>query len=194
MLKFGASRSTRVCLAGIIAAGALAIVPLTAQADTTNLTGTLLEGALSMTTPAITPFSTTLTGLTQTVNAEMGAWSVTDARGTSLGYTITASASAPTVDTVAADAGTGASMVLTPKTATKASGNTAGTIGPVATAAVALTPTAVTIQSAIATTGQGTWDFAADAVGSGSLAVVIPGDAKPGAYQSTLTFTTAPLA
>lgn len=192
MLKFGASRSTRACLAGVIAAGALATVPLTAQAADTNLTGTLTGGALSITTPAIAPFSTTLTGLTQTVNAEMGAWSVTDARGTSLGYTITASATAPTVGGSAANAGTGASMALTPKTATIAAGNTAGTVGPVATPApVPLTTTAATIESAAALTGQGTWNFAADVAGSGSLAVVIPGNAKPGAYSSTLTFTTA---
>lgn len=194
MLKFCAARSTRACLAGVIAAGALATVPLTARAADTNLTGTLTGGSLSSTTPAITPFATTLTGRTQTVKAEMGAWSVTDARGTGLGYTITASATAPTVGGVAANAGTGASLVLSPKTATKATGNTAGTVGPVATAAVALTTTAVTIESAPALTGQGTWEFAADAAGAGSLAVVIPGDAKPGTYQSTLTFTTAPLA
>ena len=180
--------------AGVAALVALAVVPVAAQAGTTDATGTLTSGSLSNTMPAITPFSATLTGTTQTINTNVGAWSVTDARGTSLGYNVTASATAPTVGGVAADAGTGATLALTPKTATKASGNTAGTIGPVATpGAVPLTTVAATIQSAAALTGQGQWDFAADTT-AGSLAVVIPGDAKPGTYSSTLTFTTAPLA
>jgi hypothetical protein len=53
--------------------------------------------------------------------------------------------------------------------------------------------TGATIQDAPAGTGQGQWNSAADnGATENSLAVVIPGDASAGAYQSTLTFTTAP--
>jgi hypothetical protein len=148
---------------------------------------------LSNTVPAITPFSVKLTGLTQTVDTGVGAWSVTDATGSNAGYSVTAAASAPTVNGSTSAAGTGGSITLTPATATAASGNTA-TTGPVAASPQTLTSTPATIENAPAGTGQGEWDFAADAgtAGTGSLAIVIPGDASPGNYTSTLTFTTAP--
>jgi hypothetical protein len=103
---------------------------------------------LSNTVPAITPFSVKLTGLTQTVDTGVGAWRVTDASGSNAGYSVTAAATAPTVNGSASAAGT----------------------------------------------GQGEWDSAADSgtAGTGSLAIVIPGDASAGNYSSTLTFTTAP--
>lgn len=56
-----------------------------------------------------------------------------------------------------------------------------------------LSGNAATILSAPAGTGQGRWDFAADAPYlDKSLAVTIPGDASPGSYRVTLTFTIAP--
>jgi hypothetical protein len=148
-------------------------------------------GPLSNTAPAITAFAATLTGLSQTIHALVGAWSVTDARDSSAGYSITVSATAPTVNGSGAMAGTGGSLTLTPKTATAAAGNLAPT-GPVARSPQPLGPDATTIENAVPGTGQGTWEFPADAVGTGSLAVRIPGDAGAGAYRSTLTFTTAP--
>jgi hypothetical protein len=63
---------------------------------------------------------------------------------------------------------------------------------PAATGPVAMPQVLSTIASAFAGTGQGGWDFAADSGVAKRLAVVIPGDASAGAYQSTLTFTTAP--
>jgi hypothetical protein len=176
--------------AGLVALCALAVAPIAAQAADTPVTGTLTAGALSDTAPAITAFSTALTGVTQTVNTAVGAWSVTDARGTNAGYSVTVAASAPTVAGAAGGAGTGGSLTLTPTTATAAAGNPA-TVGPVAASAQLLGTTAATIQNAIADTGQGKWDFAS---GATSLAVVIPGDASVGEYSSTLTFTAAPLA
>jgi hypothetical protein len=148
---------------------------------------------LSVTAPPITAFSATLTGSTQTVHTGVGAWSVTDATGSNAGYSVTATATQPTVDGSAAGAGTGGSITLTPATATAAAGNT-GSTGPVATSAQRLGTTPATIESAPAGTGQGEWDFAADngTTRPDSLAVVIPGDASAGAYRSTLTFTTAP--
>ena len=82
-------------------------------------------GSLSNTAPAITPFATTLTGLTQTVHAAVGAWSVVDTRGSGAGYRVTVSASAPTVGGSEAAAGTGAGLTLTPRAATAAAGNAA---------------------------------------------------------------------
>ena len=146
---------------------------------------------LSNTAPAITPFLATLTGATQTVHAAVGAWGVVDPRGSDAGYVVTVAASTPTVGGSASAAGTGASLTLTPATATAAAGNPAET-GPVARPAQLLGTIPSTIASAPAGTGQGGWNFPADAGDAKSLAIVIPGDAGAGAFSSTLTFTTAP--
>jgi hypothetical protein len=145
----------------------------------------------SSTAPAITPFTTKLTGLSQTVRTTLGGWTVTDARLGNPGYSVTVAASAPTVDRSTSAAGTGGALTLTPSAAIAASYNPPST-GPVPTPAQTLSPTAVTIENAPVGTGHGEWDFAADAGGANSLAVLIPGNADAGSYSSTLTFTTAP--
>ncbi|MEY2513166.1 MAG: hypothetical protein QOJ89_524 [bacterium] len=149
------------------------------------------DHSLSHTAPVIEPFEATLTGVTQTVHAAVGAWSVYDARAGGAGYRVTVTASAPQVGGSTAAAGTGGSLTLTPRTPTAMASNT-GSTAPAAAAAQLLSTTAATISSAAAGTGQGGWRFAADSAEAGSLAIVIPGDAGAGAYSSTLTFTTAP--
>ena len=158
-----------------------------------TITTTQCAGSLSNTAPAVAPFSAKLTGLTQTVDTALGAWSVTDATATNAGYSVTVSATAPTVNGNTAAAGTGATITLTPTTASAAPGNPAST-GPIASSPQTLSAAPTTIENAPAGSGQGEWDFPADtgATGTGSLAIVIPGDAGSGAYSSTLTFTTAP--
>jgi hypothetical protein len=191
MSKFLTPRVARVA-AGMAVVGAFAVAPIAAQASSTAATGTLTAGALSVTAPVITPFSATLTGITQTVNTAVGGWSVNDATGGNTGYSITVAATNPTVAGSAAGAGTGGSITLTPTAATAATGNPTAT-GPTATAAQALSTTAATIDNAAANSGEGDWNFAADnGTTQNNLAVVIPGNASAGAYSSTLTFTTAP--
>jgi hypothetical protein len=148
-------------------------------------------GSLSNTAPTISSFAATLTGAVQTIHTAVGAWSVADSRGTGAGYSVTVAATAPTVDGSPVAAGTGASMTLTPRTPTRAAGN-AATTGPVAAAARQLSTTATTIATAIPGTGRGGWDFPADTGDLRSLELLIPADAGPGAFSSTLTFTTAP--
>ncbi len=155
-----------------------------------TITTPVCTGPLSFTAPAVTPFTTQLTGLTQIVHAGLGAWNVTDATNSNAGYSVSVSATDPTVNGTTTAAGTGATVKLTPPTATAGPGN-AATTGPTASPRQTLGTTPVTIENAPAGTGQGEWDFAADS-GTGSLAIVIPGDARVGAYGSTLTFTTAP--
>ena len=160
--------------------------------DSTTITvPTCAGGALSNTAPEMTPFAVTLTGLTQTVHTAVGAWSVTDPTGSDEGYSVTVGASAPTVDGSIAEAGTGGSLTLTPRSAIAGSAN-AATDGPVKTSAQILSPTAVTIQNAPPGTGQGRWEFPADSGSTQSMKIVLGGDAGAGAYSSMLTFTTAP--
>jgi hypothetical protein len=184
------SRITRLAIGVAVVTAAAAAVPMAAQAQDSALGGTLTGGALVAAPPTITPFGVTLTGVSQSVSTNVSAWHVTDPTGTNDGYTTTVAASVPEVGGSVGAAGTDGSITMTPVTATAGTGNTA-TTAPTAAGAQLLTTVPATIQAAAANTGQGEWDFAAAATG---LTVVIPSDASAGAYTSTLTFTTAPLA
>ena len=148
-------------------------------------------GSLSNTAPAIAPFAATLTGLTQTVHAAVGAWSVVDTRGSGAGYLVTVSATAPTVGGSLAAAGTGAGLTLIPRAPSAAPGNAASP-GPGPAGAQQLGATAATIAGVAPGGGQGEWVFPADSGAEKSLGIVIPADAGAGTFSSTLTFTTAP--
>jgi hypothetical protein len=202
MSKSITPRVSRV-IAGLFVASAFAAAPVVAQADSasTQAQGLLTGGTLTNTAPTIASLDAQLTGATQTVNAAVGGWNVTDATGSNAGYTVTVASSAPTDNSLAdgsgavLSAGTGGSMTLTPTAATAHIGNPAPT-GPVdgAGTITSLTPVlvssgAATVANAAVSTGQGSWDFAT----AGNLAVVIPGDASAGYYTSTLTYTSAPL-
>ena len=198
MSKFLTPRLTRAA-AGLAVLSAFAVVPMAAQAADTAATGTLSAGSLTNTAPAFTPFSATLSGLVQTKHTPVGTWGVTDATGSDDGYSITVSATAPTVDADGAPGGTtpavivGSTLKLYTNSASMVGGN--ANTAPVARTAQQLdvdgTPTASTIQNAPVNTGQGPWSFPADNGASTGLEVVIPGTATPGAYSSTLTYTTA---
>ncbi|MDA0179660.1 hypothetical protein OJ997_05085 [Solirubrobacter phytolaccae] len=193
MPKYFSSRGTHIAV-GLIAVSSFAALPMAALAQVpTDATGTLAAGQLTNSAPALAPFAANLTGVTQTITTAVGAWNVTDATGSNEGYSITVAATAPVVagGAVGTFAGGEAWMTLTPTTATATAGNPAAA-GPTAGGAQALSTTAATIQNADADTGQGSWDFAADAGAVENLAVVIPGDASAGSYSSTLTYTAAP--
>jgi WxL domain surface cell wall-binding len=176
------------------AACAFAAVPVAASAATTSVTGTLSAGGLSVTAPSITPFTVVLTGVNQTVNTPVGAWSLTDAVGDGAAYNVSVSAGAPSIGgtSIAGSLG-GTWLALTPTTATADASNPApASTHPVAIAgSLAVGATAVTIENAAVNTGAGKWDFAADSGGVANLAITIPGNAAPGAYSDTLTYTIA---
>jgi hypothetical protein len=186
-------RHTAVAL--VVAAG-FAVAPIAAQAATTQATGTLTGGAVSNTAPAISPFTAVLSGDDQTVDTAVGSWDVNDATGASPGYTVTVTAGTPSVNATSLAASLGSTwLTLTPTQAVADSSNPAPpSTAPVPAGPQALGATAATIDSAAVNTGSGEWDFPADTGGAASLAVVIPGNAKAGAYSDTLTFTSAPLA
>jgi hypothetical protein len=165
-----------------------------AEADTTTATGTLSAGGLSVTAPSITPFTATLTGVNQTVSTAVGAWSLTDAIGDGAAYNVSVSAGAPSVGGTSIAGSLGSTwLALTPTTSVRDVNNPApASTHPVAIAgSLAVGATAVTIENAAVNTGAGKWDFAADAGGVQNLSVTIPGNAVPGAYSDTLTYTIA---
>jgi WxL domain surface cell wall-binding len=184
-------RRTAVALGMVCAFGA---APVVAQADTTTATGTLTAGGLSVVAPPITPFTATLSGVNQTVHTAVGAWSLTDAIGDGAAYNVSVSAGAPSIGGTSIAGSLGSTwLALTPPTATADASNPApASTHPVAIAgSLAVGATAVTIENAAVNTGAGKWDFAADTGGVQNLAVTIPGNAVPGAYSDTLTYTIA---
>lgn len=175
-------------------ASAFAATPIAALANTTTATGTLSAGGLSVIAPVITPFTVTLTGMNQTVYTAVGAWSLTDAIGDGAAYNVSVAAGAPTIGGTSIAGSLGSTwLALTPTTSLPDASNPApASTHPVAIAgSLAVGATAVTIENAAVNTGAGKWDFAADTGGVQSLAVTIPGNAVPGAYSDTLTYTIA---
>jgi hypothetical protein len=173
---------------------AFAAAPLAARADTTTVTGTLSAGGLSVAAPPITPFTATLTGVNQTVSTAVGAWNLTDAIGDGAAYNVSVSAGAPSVGGTSIAGSLGSTwLALTPTTSVRDVNNPApASTHPVAIAgALAVGATAVTIENAAVNTGAGKWDFAPDTGGLQSLSITIPGNALPGAYSDTLTYTIA---
>jgi hypothetical protein len=190
MKKFSTPRVARIA-AGLAVASAFVVAPMVAQADTTVATGTIGAGALSEVAPAITPFTASVTGVNQSVNAAVGAWTLTDAIGDGAAYNVSVSAGAPTIGSTSIAGSLGTTwLALTPGTVAPDASNPApASTHPVAVAGpVAVGATAATIENAAVNTGAGRWDFAANATG---LAVTIPGDAQAGAYSDTLTYTIA---
>jgi hypothetical protein len=193
MRDFSYPRGSRI-IAGLFVAGAFAAVPMVAQADSTTALGTLSAGGLSVSAPAITPFTAGLTGVNQVVHTAVGAWNLTDAVGDGAAYNVSVTAGAPSIGGTSVAGSLGATwLALTPTTADADANNPApASTHPVAIAgSLAVGATAVTIENAAVNTGAGKWDFAADGTGVTDLAVTIPGDATPGAYSDTLTYTIA---
>src|SRR5450755_3750098 len=181
MHKFSTQRLTRAAI-GLAAVSAFALAPVAAQATSdsgptgTDTSGVLAPGSLTFGVPTLGSFDTTLTGVTQTVHTTVGAWNITDARGSHAGYSVNVTASVPTTGTATLPDG---SITISPTVAAKATGNdgtTAPATGAVATQvgtplAVNLSTTAATIDNATTNTGEGSWNFAADTSGVKSLAV-----------------------
>ena len=193
MNKFTTPRGS-LTVAALVAVSAFAAAPVAAQADATTATGTLSAGGLSVVAPPITPFTAVLTGVNQIVHTPVGAWNLTDALGDGAAYNVSVSASAPTIGGTSIAGSLGSTwLALTPSTSTADPSNpAAASTHPVAiVGALAVGATAVTIENAAVNTGAGKWDFAADTGGVQNLAVTIPGNATPGAYSDTLTYTIA---
>jgi hypothetical protein len=184
-------RRTAVALGTLCA---LAAAPGMARAATTAATGTLTAGGLSLVAPSITPFTAILTGVNQRVDTPVGAWSLTDAAGDGAAYNVSVSAGAPSIGGTSIAGSLGSTwLALTPTTSTADASNPApASTHPVAIAgSLAVGATAVTIENAAVNTGAGKWDFAADSGAVANLSVTIPGNAVPGAYSDTLTYTIA---
>jgi hypothetical protein len=190
-------------LASLAAVSAFAIAPMAAQAGTGSnpATGTLNGAGLTNTAPTFAPFTVGLTGVAQDAYAPASTWNVNDKTGGNKGWDVVVTAGSPVVNIhntatpIVGGEGTGGSMTLSPIPLAPTSGNHAPGAPTVASGSGPLDTSGYTIDSAIAGSGQGSWDSTADSGIPGptgnSLDVVIPGDASAGDFVQTVTFTSA---
>ena len=173
----------------------LGALPATAVAATTAPSITLGAGTLSYTTPFTAQNfpNTTLTGLAQSVHAQLNPWAVTDARGSLLnGWNVTVSASQfSTGGGSPSTLPTGSLTLATPPVPTTTGGNLSVAAVPVPTAAPIDGGSTQKIVTAALATGLGEWIFTPLNAAGGDLLLSVPAGAVAGTYTSTITTTLA---
>lgn len=174
---------TRRLAISTVAAGTLlatAFTPGALAADGT--TATVAGGSLSITNPAAADFEgRSITGVAQTTTAALDAFSVSDFRGSGLGWHVTAQATQFT------DAGTSRTLAvgsLSMSQPTVASPDTTSPDPTIAAGSYTIDNGAVSIASAAVNAGMGKYDFSAT-----NLTLALPANVFAGAYASTVTIT-----
>ena len=198
------NRTRLITVAALLALSAA--VPLTgvAHAAGGDTSASLLGGTLTVSGGAPGTFSADLNGTNQTVYTSLGNYTVTDATGTGLGWHVSMQASQFTC-TVGTDAGCKTGLTTLPwNSLSVAPPSVACSSGSICTGSPTVsitTPTAVdtgsgtsagsavTILSAAALTGIGSYTVTPGTVGTGQLALSVPGNALATTYHSTLTIT-----
>lgn len=174
----------------VIAAGAA--MPTAFAADTTDIT--LTGGELTITTPTVSDFAAvTLDGTAKSTTATLGTWSVTDARGTGLGWNVTTQATqfAEWDSTLNSGAGgyvTGGKTLATgslkmPVPSVVADGTLSALPTILAGPYTLDNGSAVKIASAALDAGMGKYDFTP----GGSLTLTVPASAYARTYRSEVT-------
>jgi len=158
----------------------------------------LTGGSLTIAGGAPGTFTANLTGANQTVDTSLAAYTVTDATGTGAGWNVTAQATQFTC-VVSGDPGckTGfttlplSSLTIAPPAAACASGSTCTGSPTVSISAVTAIDgaAAVKVLDAPLNTGAGSFTVTPGTMGTGQLALAIPGNALATIYHSTLTIT-----
>lgn len=198
----GVRRSrTRTIGAGLALTLVAVMAPATTQAadvltSPTAVSATVDSSGIQVTAPAAVSFAAaSLTGRAATLDADIGDWMVNDARGeaSSKGWTVTAAASAVTVDTDGAGPGAAAEVpgmapVLDMDAATALVGSGPA---PVMTGGT-LTGTGATLLDAGVDAGVGEWQVTQGTAGVKDLHLALPYNARAGDYASTVTFTLTP--
>lgn len=174
------SRPSRPLVALLAAATiALSLAPA-ASAATTNVTGTVSAGSLSLTAPATAGFAVALDGTDQTGTYSLPL-TLTDARGGGLGWntTITSTQFTSGANTLP----TGASSITGVTTAclSTCTAPTNAIAYPLAVPAAPAAPAAVKFFNAAASSGMGKFTL------TPSVNVAVPASSFAGSYASTVT-------
>ncbi len=150
-------------------------VPAGAESATVTIQG----GTLSLFTNPIEFGTISLSGLDQTVDTQPAAWTGTDATGAGAGWNVTLTSTDFTSagGTITVD---NFKMTLDDANVVTVSGNTAPT-SQVTSYQPLSTGTPLTLLSAAAGSGMGTYDFTPDA------RLIVPAESSPGAYEAFMT-------
>lgn len=170
----------------VVGAGVLALAPLAQAADTTVTVA--LAGDLTISAPASLNLGTVSAAAGSTASATMGTVTVTDGRGSLLGWNVTAvtttsslSTGGATPDTIALSATGPLSWVtgaVTPTAPALPTGVAAGAGG-------FLSTTAIPVATALVAAGGGTYTY------TPTVALVVPAGAKAGTYTVVVRQTVA---
>jgi hypothetical protein len=185
------SRVRTLGVAALLAALGVAAIPAEAAFADTGVT--VNAGSLSMTTPTVANFNgVTLNGAAQDTTASMGTFSVTDATGGGSGWHVTAQATQLAEWDATLNAGAGGYVsggktlpssslsVSAPSVAANGTTSAAPTVG---TGPFTIDGgSAVTVATAAANTGMGTYDF-----GTSTLTLSVPASAYAKEYRSAVT-------
>lgn len=164
----------------LLAAAAIAVMtPAALAADGTSVT--IIGGDLTITNPAASDFpATTLTGTRQTKRADLEAFTVNDARGTGLGWSVFAQATQFKDATGTKTFDRGSLTMSKPTVAADGTTSASPTVNDGPYTIDALLPVKVT--SAGVNTGMGKYDF-----GATTLGLTIPADVYATTYSSDVT-------
>jgi len=170
-------------IVGLCAAIALALaLPSASTAATTNVTGTVSAGTLSLSSPATAAFSATLDGTDQTPTYSLPL-TLTDARGGGLGWntTITSTQFTSGPNTLPTTASTITGVTSACVSGSTCTAPTNSNTYPLTIPAATVAPAAVKFFNAAASTGLGKFTL------TPAVSVSVPASTLAGGYASTLT-------
>lgn len=160
----------------VVAAGALAVVPLAQAADTT-VTVTL-AGDLTISAPGTANLGTASAAAGSTKSVVMDPVTVVDGRGSLLGWNVTAVTTTSSMSTTGgATIALSATGPLSWVTGTVTASGSSPITGVSAGAGGFLSTTAIPVATAVLTSGGGTYTY------SPTLALVVPANAAAGTYS-----------
>lgn len=161
----------------VVVAGIAAVAPLARAADTTVTIA--LAGDLTISAPSTVDFGTVSPAAGTTASKQMGTVTVTDGRGSLLGWNVTAVTTTSSLSTGGATPKTIALSATGPlswSTGTVTAGTGSLLTGVAAGAGGFLSTTAIPVATALNTTGGGTYTYAP------TLGLVVPAGVEAGTY------------
>jgi hypothetical protein len=172
-------RTRRVALLAGVFFAATAILGGTALAASTV---TIKPGNLTISTPTVGNFAdVTMDGTAQTTNANMGTFDVIDARGTGVGWNVTAQATQFTTGGATPILLALGSVVMANPTVAK-NNPSSGAVPTITAGTLTIDGPAVKIASAAVGNGMGSFRFTPS-----TLTLSVPASAYAGTYTSTVT-------
>lgn len=191
-------RRAKALVAGMVALGCLALPVTGAHAAGGSDTLSITAGTLTLSGGTPGNFAATLTGSDQQVYGTLAAFTAADLTGTGSGWHLTfqstafACTSADTGCPSGGDTLPTSSLLMAPPTVAchtnqSCTGRAAAPTVNITSNSAIDAGSAVTVATASASKGMGTYDFSPGSIGTGNLQFTVPSYAYATTYHSTLT-------